>query len=124
MEIKNAIIESTMLGIEDHGIFTFWLYLKYDGSGQGAGGHALDDAIKNYEGKFLCRIGTAGGMSIIMEILKVVGVEKWEDLKGKIIRVKAESSKVHAIGNVIKENWLDFSQYFINVKEFTKLIKE
>ena len=40
-EIKNAIITGTYLGIEDHGILTFWLYLDYGGSGQGFGGYQL-----------------------------------------------------------------------------------
>ena len=42
-EIKNAIITGTYLGIEDHGILTFWLYLDYGGSGQGFGGYQLDN---------------------------------------------------------------------------------
>lgn len=34
-ETKNARIESTMLGREDHGILTFMLHLSYGGSGHG-----------------------------------------------------------------------------------------
>ncbi len=122
MEIKNAKIESTMLGIEDHGIMSFMLSLHYGNSGQGAGGFCLDTPIEQ-DGKFVQRIGTAEGMSLIMEILKIVGVEKWEDLPGKHIRVKAEQHKVFVIGNFLKDEWLDFQQYFIDIKQLTKLIK-
>lgn len=41
-ELRNAKIRHTMLGIEDHGIFTFVLDLDYGGSGQGAGMYCLD----------------------------------------------------------------------------------
>jgi len=120
METKNAKITSTMLGIEDHGIMSFMLYLDYGVSVQKAGGYVLDTPIKN----FTRRIGTAEGMSLIMEIMKIVGVEKWEDLPGKHIRVKAERNKVHAIGNYLKDEWLDFEQFFNDITHFTKLIEE
>ena len=42
MEIKNAKITGTMLGREDHGIFTFMIYVKFDGCSCGVGGYALD----------------------------------------------------------------------------------
>lgn len=104
IETKNARILSTMLGTEDHGILTCWLHLEYDGSGQGFGGYALDapNGKRNTDFK---RIGCAWGMQLIKAILETVGVEKWEDLPGKYIRVMAEHSKVHGIGHIIKENW-------------------
>jgi len=123
MEIKNAIIKSTMLGIEDHGIMTFMLHLDYGGSSQGAGGYALDAPIKVGD-TFLRRVGTAGGMSLIMAILKIVGVENWEELKGHHIRVKTDDFKIYAIGHFLKEEWLDFAQFFEEIKGFTKLIKD
>ena len=121
MEVRNAVITSTMLGI-DHGIMSFYLYLDYGGSGQRAGGWSLDTPVK-IGNTFLRRVGTAEGLSLIMKILDVVGVGKWEDLKGKHIRVKQDHTAVHAIGNIIKNEWLDFSQFFEEIKEFTKLIE-
>ena len=38
-EIRNAVIQSTMLGYEDHGILTCFLHLDYSGAGQGFGGY-------------------------------------------------------------------------------------
>jgi len=111
IEIKNAIITSTMLGIEDHGVFSFSLGLDYGGGGQGAGGYCLDEPIK-HKGKFQKRQGTAIGTELIAEILRVVGVMKWEDLKGKHIRVKASHFKVYAIGHILKDDWLDFETFF------------
>ena len=105
-QIVNARIRSTHLGYEDHGIFTFLLDLDYGGAGQGFGTYALDE----HDGKR--RVGTASGMGIIIEILKVVGVEKWEDLPGKYVRADAEHIKVHGIGNVLEDKWLYPEQFF------------
>ena len=113
METKNAKINSTMLGYEDHGIFTFYLNLEYDRASQSAGGFALD----NYNKEVDKRIGTAVGMKLIIEILKVLEVESWEKLKGTYIRVKADYSKIYAIGNLLKDNWLDFQMFFEENKE-------
>jgi len=103
MEIKNARIESVSLGYEDHGILTCMLHLDYGGSGQGFGGYVLDYYNKDIEE----RVGTAYGMEFIILILKTVGVEKWEDLVGKNIRVKAEDTKIIAIGHILKDNWFE-----------------
>lgn len=69
--LKNAKIESTMLGFEAHGIFTYYLNLDYgDASGQAFGGFAL---------------GGDYGSETIKKILETVGIEKWEDLRGRHI---------------------------------------
>lgn len=109
IETKNAIIESTMLGIEDHGIMTCWLHLKYDGSGQGFGGHGFDGYDKEKD----CRVGHGYGIEYISEVLRIAGVTRWEKLTGQNVRVKAECGKVHAIGHIIEDIWF-------NPEEFAK----
>jgi len=106
----NARIRSTMLGVEDHGVFTFMLDLDFGGSGQGAGGYVLDE----YKKELKRRVGCAEGMELIARVLWVVGVEKWEALPGKYVRVRHDWSKVHAIGNVIEDKWLDFEEFWKN----------
>lgn len=56
--VENAQIESTMLGMEDHGILTFFLSLKFEGSGQGFGGYAMD----SYDKAKKRRVGSALGI--------------------------------------------------------------
>ena len=75
-------IETTMLGTEDHGIFTFMITLDFGGTGQGFGGYALDTPTGRGL-RFKGRHGTAFGMEAIMQLLDAAGVESWEDLKGK-----------------------------------------
>lgn len=112
-ETKNAKIESTMLGYEDHGLLTFMLYLDYGHSGQGAGGYRLD----SYDKEKQEAVGTTTGLEAIAEIIKVVGVDKWEDLKGKHIRVNASHNKVHAIGHYLEDRWLNFEDFFNQPKQ-------
>jgi|SRR6185436_2271677 len=106
-EVKNAKIQGTSLGYEDHGIFTFNIQLDYGGSGQGTGGYCMD----TFSPEKAKRIPTMYGMALIMRILEVVGVDKWEDIPGKHIRVRATYCKVEAIGNLLKEDWLDFEKF-------------
>ena len=86
LEIKNAKIKSTSLGIEDHGIFTAFLHIEGDGWGCGFGGFSLDSYSKK-EGK---RIGHAFGIDFIQEILKTLDVPAWEKLPGTFLRVETE----------------------------------
>ena len=102
-QIKNAKIESTSLGYEDHGILTIFLGLDYSGAGQGFGGYALDQ----YDELEKKRIPTKLSGIWIQKILEVVGVDKWEDLKGKYIRVESDMGKVYKIGNLLEEKWFE-----------------
>lgn len=104
IEIKNAVIESTMLGDEDHGIFSCYLNLNYGGSGQSFGGYALDrhNGERNAKSR---RIGTGYGCEFIKRILETLEVASWEKLPKTNIRVKAEGHKVHAIGHFLKDQW-------------------
>ena len=107
MNISNALIETTMLGIEDHGILTTMLHLDLqDGGCQGFGGYSLDDwdAAKNR------RVGTAFGTEFILRTLDTVGVGSWKDLPGKNIRIKKEGgfgSHIVAIGHIMEDKWFD-----------------
>lgn len=103
-EIRNAKITGTMLGYEDHGILTCMVSLDYGGSAQGFGGYGLDTPEKK-GGKPYTRRGTAYGMEFIRQILETVGAQTWEGLIGKFVRVEAEFTKIHRIGNILEDKW-------------------
>lgn len=112
MEIRNAQITSTMLGREDHGIFTFMVYIKWGCSGCGVGGYALDGYDKASES----RTFSAKSLEAISKILETVGVDKWEDLPGKYIRIKDNGwgSTIDEIGNLMEEKWFNIREFFKN----------
>lgn len=95
MEIKNAKISGTRLGNDDRGP-TFWIMVDYGGAGQGFGGYSLGGKFTHYA---------------IMGILDTLGVQTWEQLVGKPVRVKGDNGKIQAIGNYLKDQWFDPSEY-------------
>lgn len=107
-EIKNAIIESATLEICDRGFLTANLTLDYGVTGQCFGGYALylPESFFNHK----LDSGVAG--HFIFRVMKIAGVDKWDQLVGKTIRAKASYSKVHAIGHIIKDDWFNPSEDF------------
>lgn len=99
-EIKNAVIKSARIDMGDRGLLTAWLDLDYGGSGQGFGGYALylpksftHHQLESVAGHFLFRV------------MEVAGVERWDRLPGKTVRVRAHHSAVEAIGHIVKDDW-------------------
>ena len=111
IEIKNAIIRKAYFDTE-RGL-SAWLDLDYGGSGQGFGGYMLylprdwkhAKGQANYAGHFIYRC------------LEIAEVTDWAKLAGRTIRVKAEHSKVHAIGHIVKDEWFDPSAEFEQLRE-------
>ena len=111
--IENVKIESVSLTMADHGCLTFWLAVQGNGWGVGIGGYCIghgflgadDDEIAAERGE---------GLEAMMHIMNVVGVEKWEDLKGKYCRVEKGSwgDPINKIGNLIEDRWFDLKEFF------------
>jgi hypothetical protein len=120
IETRNAVITDATITNDDHGLLSAWVYLDYGGSGQGFGGYALylPDSFKhhseaagvNYAGHFIWRV------------MEVAGVSRWDQLKGKTVRVQCEHSKVHALGHIVKDDWFNPSEDFerMRPKEVTR----
>ncbi len=108
MEISNAVIASAVILIEDHGFLTAWIQLDYGGTGQALGGYALHmpKSFTHHDP----RAGYAGQW--ILRTLEIAGVIKWDDLKGKTIRVKHNWSSVESIGHIVKDDWFTPSVEF------------
>ena len=87
-------IKETKLGFGDRAFFTFSLDLRGNGWGQHFGNSILDTpkaGSTNFE-----REGTAWGLDLIGKILKTVGVDYWEQLKGRRVYLIQDPDLKHS----------------------------
>lgn len=110
MKTENAEITSVSLSMGDHGYLTFIVYLKGEGWICGYGGYCIG---KGYLGADEFEALNGHGLEAMMRIMDTVGVEKWEDLPGKYVRVKTEGfSGIDIIGNLINDKWFNIREFF------------
>lgn len=109
-EIVNALIENVSLSMADHGVLYYYLTLKMNGCGCSYGGRIIG---KGYLGAKEFQ-GYEKGTEALMRIMDVVGVEKWEDMKGRYVRVELPGwgGIVDRIGNIIEDKWFSQEEFF------------
>ena len=105
--MKNAQIERTFLGREDHGLMTFFVHFDFgDGLHQGYGGYSLGG--RRHPSPF--------GIAAIEALLDTVGVTEWDMLRGQYVRVEYEdpsafNSKIIRIYNITDDTkYLDLDE--------------
>lgn len=115
--IENALITNVDLSMADHGCLTLAMTLEGSGWGVVYGGYCLGKGYLDADDDFFD--GSAAGMEYLMRIMDTVGVEKFQDLKGKYVRVanKRWGSSVKIIGNIIKDKWFDAETFFADKEE-------
>ena len=115
--IENALITNVDLSMADHGCFTLAMTLECGGWGVVYGGYCLGKGYLGADDDFFQ--GSAAGMEYLMRIMDTVGVENFQDLNGKYVRVatKGWGSSVNIIGNIIKDKWFDAETFFEDKKE-------
>ena len=115
--IENALIEKVDLSMADHGCLTLAMTLQGGGWGVVYGGYCLGKGYLGADDDFFD--GSAAGMEYLMRIMDTVGVERFQDLKGKYVRVatKGWGGSVKIIGNILKDQWFDAETFFIDKRE-------
>lgn len=108
--IENALITKVDLSMADHDCLTLAMVLDGGSWGTVYGGYCLGHGYLGSDDFS----GSARGLESIMRIMDVVGVERFQDLKGKYIRVavKGGSSPVKIIGNILNDKWFDTETFF------------
>lgn len=111
---QNAKIAGTAITMADHGCITFWLYLEGDGWGCGFGGYCIGNGYlgaKNFSGH-------GSGLEAMARIMNTVGVDKWEDLNGKMVRAITNGfgGTIDEIGNIIEDKWFNIKEFFAEKK--------
>lgn len=115
--IENALITNVDLSMADYGCLTLAMTLQGGGWGVTYGGYCLGKGYLGADDDFFD--GSAAGMEYLMRIMDTVGVERFQDLKGKYVRVatKGWGDQVKIIGNILKDKWFDAETFFIDKKE-------
>ena len=110
MEIENAKITSVSISMADHGCLTFILFLEGRGWGCGFGGYCIGHGYLGADHFD----ASNKGLEAMMRIMDTVGVDTWEDLKGKYIRCKVPNlgEKIEEIGNLIEDKWFNIKSFF------------
>lgn len=110
--IENAQIKSVDLS-NDGGIFSISMELKGNGWGVIFGGRVIG---KSYDDEIS---GSENGIEYILRIMDVVGVSRFNDMKGKYVRValKRWGDSVEIIGNIIENKWFNQKAFFDEKKE-------
>ena len=82
-----ARVRNAHLEIQERGILNFWINVDYEEFGsQCVGGICLD----NYDKDLERRVGTAYGCEMIRQLLLVMEVNDFSEMKGKMIYVLHE----------------------------------
>lgn len=108
--LENMKITSVDLSMQDHGCITLMMDIRGSSVGTIYGGICLGHGYLGAK-EFS---GSEKAMPYIMRIMDVVGVERFNDLKGKYIRIatKTISSPVKIIGNIVEDKWFDSESFF------------
>lgn len=114
--IKNALITNVDLSMADHGCLELAMTLEGGGWGVVYGGYCLGKGYLGADDDFFS--GSAPGMEYLIRIMDTVGVEKFQDLKGKYVHVATKrGDPVKIIGNIINDKWFDAETFFTDKKE-------
>lgn len=114
--IENARIKSVSISMADHDCLTFGIVLDGKAWGCVYGGYAIGDGYLGADDDFFKARSNGAGLVAMMKIMDTVGVERWEDLVDKYVRVvvKGGSSPIKIIGNIVEDKWFDIGEFFKN----------
>ena len=115
--IENARIESVDLSMADYGCLVLAMDLKGNGWGVTYGNYCLGKGYLGADYDFFS--GRAAGMEYLIRIMDTVGVERFQQLKGKYVRVATSGlgDPVKIIGNIIEDKWFDALTFFVDKEE-------
>lgn len=82
------------------------------GATQSFGGFSFDHSARGNT------IPSRAAAFFIRRILETVEVSKWENLRGKYVRVKRDSNgKLYALGNILKDSWFTDTEMLSTINE-------
>jgi hypothetical protein len=108
--VENALIKKVDLIMTEYGCAQ--IYIALDGGGWCCvyGGFCLGHGYLGADHFD----GSEASLPYIMRIMDTVGVERFNDMKGKYVRVatKGLGCSLNIIGNIIEDKWFDQESFF------------
>lgn len=106
--IQNARITGADIVFSRGFILDCWVFLEFEGGAQGFGGYALGGNPFDTKAKVAEHDRQPNlAADFIGGVMAVADVEKFSELKGKVLRVERESpmGSIVAIGHAFKDKW-------------------
>ena len=100
LEVKNAVIERASLTTDNDGKLMAFIYLDCGKTSPILCGHGLY-LPKSFT--YYSLESVAG--HFIFRVMEVAGVENWDELPGKTIRVRLNNGTIWEIGHIINDDW-------------------
>lgn len=116
-KIENAKITRVDLSMEDHGVLVLELILEGCGWGVTFGNRVLGKGYLDADPqKFK---GSSKGIEEIMRVMDTVGVARFNDMKGKYVRVEINGwgRTITKIGHIIEDKWFDYNEFYPSTEE-------
>lgn len=107
----NAVIRGTRLELCDHGPLTATVFIECAEGRIGFGQIGFDHLKEMRSGDTYEKWVPEGGACayFLRRVLEVCREDVWENLKGKVVRLKLEGNasgtRIVAMGHVIEDNW-------------------
>lgn len=101
----NAIIESATIGLDRGSFLCPWVYLKFEFGSQGFGGFVCGGTPDAKAGDHRNQKNLAA--EFIVRVLSAAGVERWDQLAGKSVRVRKDKDEwgmIEEIGHIIRDD--------------------
>lgn len=110
-------VTRTFLGYEDHGFLTFNLTcLSDDGGGIGLGNYSMDTPMRDADGA-VTRIPTPYGMMMLIEVMRVVRADSWEEVTGKKVLALFEGDRCVGVADPMTGEAVVFAEFLENARE-------
>lgn len=109
-QIRNAIIQGISLRMENGFVLTAYITLAMDLGNQNFGGYILHLNAESPNHAIAKKNNFAG--VFIERVLAIAGVQAWEQLPGRPVRIKNDHDKIYSIGHIFNDQWFDPDQEF------------
>lgn len=116
--IENVQIHDVELSMANNGCLTLTLVLRGSATVYSYGAFTIGHGCINADQWDAHGIG----LVVMMKIMDVVGVDRWDKLQSQYCRIKTSNSgaTIYCIGNIIYDKWFDVNEFICRTSDDDK----